>query len=135
MFKHDPVIGVGLYNFPSVYAQFAGYGSRFVGFYKDAHNLYFAVATELGIVGLVVLLAAIISELREVTKVYRANMEPDPILVACEAACFGVLVAACFVNAWWYKAFWLPWILLAHAIRGTGKDGRAAELLHRMTGV
>jgi hypothetical protein len=39
------------------------------------------------------------------------------MMVACEAACFGMLAAAWSKDLLWEKVFWFSWILLAIAAR------------------
>jgi O-antigen ligase len=102
--------GAGLGNFPVAYNRFAGYAPRFAGFNRDAHNTCLAIATELGLVGLLLFAAAIFSQFRAAGDARRSPV--PPLLVAAEAACYAILVAGMFGTFLWDKTFWFSWMLL-----------------------
>ena len=110
--KHYFVIGAGLANFPAAYTGFAGYASRFEGYQRDAHNIFLAVTSELGIIGLLLFLAAIASEFRAAARTRLTSGGFSPILAGSEAACWGMLAASLFANTLFYKTFWFSWIML-----------------------
>jgi O-antigen ligase len=91
-----------------------------------AHNIYLEVAVELGIVGLVLLLTAMVSQLRAASRC-RKNVADNlgGTIVAYEAACYAILVSAFFIGVLWEKWFWLAWILLAVAVRTAGAEQRS----------
>jgi len=109
-------MGAGLDNFPLGYQQFAGLASRFPyhGYMRGAHNTFLNMAVENGIVGFGLFVAGLISQLR-VAQHSRVRLAPP--LVSYEAACYGLLVAGFFLDLFWWKLFWLAWILLALASR------------------
>lgn len=108
--KQHIFLGVGISNFPIVYNHVAGYAPRFEGFSRDAHNTYLAIATELGIVGLLLFAAALFSQFRAAAD---ARKPPGaPLLVAAEAACYAILIASMFGTFLWDKTFWFSSMLL-----------------------
>jgi O-antigen ligase len=126
-FEHYALLGAGLNNFP--YANQANIGSTPVllgiTFGWGAHNTYLEIAVEMGIVGLVLLLTAVVAQLRTASR-YRKDA-PDKIggVVAYEAACYSILVAVFFIGAIWAKWFWLAWMLLAVAVRTAQAEQRS----------
>jgi putative inorganic carbon (HCO3(-)) transporter len=115
-FRHYPLIGAGEQNFSVAAEQYLGAASQVYSYSQaDSHNSYLAVAVELGIVGLALMFMAIRSSLREA----RIGWKGPPVisLVALEAACWAMLASTFFVSMLWRKAFWLPFILLALAVR------------------
>jgi hypothetical protein len=101
------LFGAGLDNFPLVHMQQ-------VNKYKGAHNTYLAMLIELGVVGLVLMLAAIASHLLAARRA-RHVIGGDAMLAAVEGGCFGMLAIMFFTDEIWTKAFWLAWILLTWA--------------------
>jgi O-antigen ligase len=113
--KHYGIVGAGLENFRIAYNRFAGYAPVFRRFDRDPHNIYLQVCAETGIVGLVLLVAAIWSQFRAVPK-FRATQnrkKTDYLLIAVEAACWALLTHGLSANLLWRKYFWMSWILLA----------------------
>jgi O-antigen ligase len=115
--KHYILQGTGIANFPVVYTDYAGYAPKFLGYGRDAHNVYLAVGVELGIVGFALFALAIGSQFAAATHAQKFLSGPDPLLVGCEAACWGMLVGGLFATVMWIKAFWLSWMLLALTTR------------------
>jgi O-antigen ligase len=115
--KDYAVAGAGLNNFPVVYNKYAGYASH-QNFKsdRDPHNVYLGVSVEEGLVGLFLFLMAVRTQLKLVSKSRAQNVESPIMLIACEATCWGVLVASVFGNFLWEKLFWLAWVLLAFAL-------------------
>ena len=119
--------GAGLNNFPVVYQAYAGYAKEFSGFNRGSHNMYLNVTVELGIVGLVLMSAAMFSEFRAVTKLRSALGGALPLVtLALEAACWAVLANAFFGDILWSKPFWVSWLLLAMAVR-LGRESAGAR--------
>jgi O-antigen ligase len=119
-------IGAGLDNFPVVYQQFAGYGQRFAGLYRDAHNIYLQIGVELGLVGLVLFLRAAYCQFRRFRHACARYRIPPVRLIACEAASWGVLAAAFFLNLLWKKPFWMVFIMLSLGARLLVREAVAA---------
>jgi O-antigen ligase len=104
------LLGAGLDNFAILYNQFAGLAPRFVGYNRVAHNIYLSVAVEGGIFALLMFFYVLKKELLDNTrKLTRQSQYP---LIACEAGCWGLLVAGFFLNLLFTKAYWFAWILL-----------------------
>lgn len=116
--EHNGVFGAGLDSFPALYQEYAANAPIFRGYRRGPHNIYLGITAETGIIGFFLFLGAVVSQFRAIRHL-RAEMDGHtfPLLVACEAACWGVLAAAFFLDVLWRKAFWLPWILLALASR------------------
>jgi len=110
--------GAGFDNFAVVYVKHAGNATFFGGYQNQAHELFLSVAVELGVIGLFLLLAAIGSQLRSASEFMSVRGQRSfPIAIACEAACWGMLVMSLSLDTLWLKSFWLSWILLAVAVR------------------
>jgi O-antigen ligase len=113
------LIGAGLENFRPMFSEYAGYQPVFHGkYFMGAHNIYLQVLLELGIVGLLIMMAAITSQMRAVRQL-RARGEKSSArnVLPYEAASWAMLVVGFFLGIIWLKAFWLSWILLAVATR------------------
>lgn len=116
--EHYGIFGTGLENFRPAYSKFAGFAPVFRGFAKDPHDIYLQAWAEMGIVGLAFLLIAIASQLKELHLANRGPRgAPNYLLVAIEAACWGMLVHGFAANLLWYKQFWLAWMLAALALQ------------------
>jgi O-antigen ligase len=103
-------LGAGLSNFPHTYNMYAP-GTLS----KGAHNTYLGTWVELGIIGVVLLLAAFFAHLRLGKRSDIRGFEPFP--VAIQAACVGMFVIAFFGDILWSKFLWVPWILAVWASR------------------
>lgn len=116
--KEHGLIGAGLDNFPLAYTEVAGYASQFRGLGRAAHNIFLNVWVELGVPGLILLLAAMRSHLRNAKRVLqaRADQFSAPILI-CHAACWSVVVGGFFLDILWRKPFWLVWTFLMLALQ------------------
>jgi O-antigen ligase len=107
------IFGAGFSNYTEIYRFSDAYSPGVWA--KTAHNTFLGTWVELGIVGLVMMLAALASHLLAARAVRRMGLE-GVLLSAVEAACFGMLASAFFGDRLWGKMFWLPWILLTWAI-------------------
>jgi O-antigen ligase len=116
MFKHYPLVGTGLGNFIIVYQQYAGYSPKFHGFARSPHNTYLDVLVELGILGFVLFLMSIVTQVREVSRSRKNDLGSKVWIVAGEAAFYSLLVYGFFVDMIWDKSFWLAGIFLAFSI-------------------
>jgi O-antigen ligase len=115
------ILGAGLGNFPAVYGREVLSGRVSMG----AHNTYLSIWVELGIVGLVLMFAAVTSHLSGVHR-SMATAGNDVVLCAVEAASLGILIIAFFADSLWEKYVWLIWILSTWATR-TGAMGEYKE--------
>lgn len=99
---HPAGIGVGERAWHTVYPQFAVSGTKTV---MHAHNIFLQVATELGAVGLVVLLMLLVTAI--VRAIQRRN-------IVALAAITGSLVMGMFDHLWYYPGMLVPfWSMLA----------------------
>ena len=109
--SHHGIVGAGFDNFPVVYNQYAAFAPVFRGFSRAPHNIYLEVWAELGIVGVVLFVGAVISQLKESAAQVRESR--TYALIALESACCALLARGLVANLLWRKAFWISWILLA----------------------
>jgi putative inorganic carbon (HCO3(-)) transporter len=109
------VFGAGLGNFPVAFDQFAGSSPIPISSGNASHNIYLNTCVELGVIGLVLLVNALRTELSR--RPIRKSLSLFHSAVACEAACWGILISGLFLDILWKKSFWLVWILLAAASR------------------
>jgi O-Antigen ligase len=122
-FEHYGVFGAGLNNFSTAFEEYVGSAPMFNQTYSSgAHNTYLEIAVETGSVGLILMLTAFVAQLRAARR-RRQNVskKEGSTIVAYEAACYSVLASAFFIGIMWEKWFWMPFILLAVAVR-TSRD-------------
>ena len=134
--KHYPVAGAGLENFRTAYNQFAGYAPNapiYRRFDRDPHNIYLQAWGETGIVGLLLLLAAIVSQLRSTRNCFKDQNNPDLRLVATEAACWALLTHGLAANLLWRKYFWMSWALLTVFIASSGTKSSISESMMKQS--
>ena len=111
------LFGAGLNNFPVVYNQYAGYAPhQEFSPNRDPHNVYLGVSVEEGVVGLFLFVMALRTQFKIVSKVRARTAKSSTLLIACEATCWGVLVASIFGSFLWDKVFWIASILLAFTL-------------------
>jgi len=110
--QHFGVFGAGLNNFADVYRSYAPLGPRIEG--PGAHNAYLMLWVELGLPGLLLILAALGGHFAGARMARKAGRN-TVALAALEAACVGMLVVSMFGDEVWTKQFWLPFILLMWA--------------------
>ncbi len=109
MFEDKPILGVGLEQFKGLVPQYA---------YADeeapklvAHNTYIHLAAELGVLGLLPFLGALVLAFRSLGKVVRQTEVSGPALfhqtaLAMQAGLVAFTVGAFFLTAWWQRMFW-----------------------------
>ncbi|HYG99970.1 MAG TPA: O-antigen ligase family protein [Terriglobales bacterium] len=127
--KHYAFFGGGFNNFPSVYAMFSGYAPTFRGYDRDAHNMYLALAVELGIPGLVCLGMALYTQFREAWPPKIKEQAIKLMAVPAEAGCCAVLAASFFLNPIMRKSLWLALIMFALSIKA--RQSQEAKLKDR----
>jgi O-antigen ligase len=120
------IFGAGLSNYSEIYQLSDAYSPGV--WTKAAHNIYLGTWVELGVIGLLLLLAALASHLLAARGARRAHLS-GILLPAIEAACFGLLASSFFTDRLWGKVFWLPWILLTWSIH----DAQETEQAHNKT--
>lgn len=129
--EHRPVIGAGYNNFPTAFTEYAGYAPHFARIVNDAHNIYLATSVEGGVIGLLLLLIALKMQFSAASKC-RSRDATGVMLVSCEAAFFGVLVAGFFGTIIWDKTFWLSLACLAFATTLQSSNGRSEPAFYRV---
>jgi len=119
-FREWGLQGAGLENFTTVYQKYSGVAPVFRGYNMEPHNVYLLIGVELGVVGLFLFANAARIQLRAASQLY-AEGPPRALLfapaVACEAACWGMLIMGFSLGVLWLKAFWFSFALLAISIR------------------
>jgi O-antigen ligase len=107
--ERSGVLGVGMENFPLLYRSYVP--GRPVG----SHNVYLTALLDLGVPGLAMMLAAMVSGLLALWRARSAG-HSSIVLSALEAAYIGTLALCVFGDILWTKTFWMAWILLTWAI-------------------
>lgn len=115
--KHHGFFGVGLDNFPIAFDQYAGHQVIFHYSSMVPHNIYLQALAETGVAGLLLLVGAMIFQMKQVNRALKeGGTRAAALIVPCEAAAWGVMVHALVANVLWHKYFWLIWILVALAV-------------------
>ena len=113
-FKHQWLTGSGIGNFRALYdAFFIHVYQRYSGGWsRPSHNLIVQVAVELGVVGLILVLAFWFSNLFSLRHI-KPGDEWHDFRIALEAATLGLFVAALSIDLFWFKLTWLAWSTVA----------------------
>ena len=109
--------GAGLNNFTAAYSEFAGYAPKFAGFARGAHNIFLETAVEVGIVGLLLMCAALVAHFRAVRRLRQTPGLASIRALALECALWATLLDSFFESGSWHKSFWLTWMLALMATR------------------
>jgi len=125
--KSYGAFGAGLDNFSNAFQRYAGTAHFFPGDQRDSHNIYLATAVEFGIVGTLFLFAAVRSHLRAFPRP-DGNSLASARLVACEAACWGMLTAGMTISILWRKAFWFVFALSVAALHAQRENEHPRDL-------
>lgn len=105
----NPVQGVGLGNFKRMTGQYSEVGEDPS---RIAHNSYIEVAAEMGIPGLLALLAVLMASFRTLRQVRRQTARSGPALLhlaalGIQAGLLGCAVSIFFVSGQYQKLLWL----------------------------
>jgi O-antigen ligase len=97
-------VGSGLDNFSAVFDERYAFSSAGKNLERGqaAHNLYLALAVEVGLVGLTLFILALIAEWRAMRAPPAAASAPG-----LRAGMIAILLANVFLSAIWFKYFWL----------------------------
>ena len=112
-FRHRPLFGIGVDQFRIAYSQSYlanAHGQLITRWVQDPHNVIVSNAVELGVVGLVLILAAWFYQFRIVSVIPRSS----PLFgarIACEAGTLGLFVNALAVDLMFYKYLWVAFML------------------------
>jgi O-antigen ligase len=132
-FKHRPLLGIGADGFRIAYGESylaAARGRLISHWWQDAHNVIVSNAVELGIIGLVLVLAAWFYQFRIARSIPRSS----PLFgarLAIEAGTLGLFVNALSVDLMFYKYLWMAFMLGAFvrsAYLGEQQAVESAEL-------
>ena len=110
------MFGAGLDNFSNAFENYVGTSRFFAGDQRASHNIYLTVSVEFGILGILLLFAAVYSHMRAFPRPTGSSVDSSR-LVAFEAACWGMLIAGFGLDILWRKAFWCAWALSVAAVR------------------
>lgn len=118
-FRHHWLAGVGVGNFQVAYDQsfLKVYQDEFQGWSRPSHNVLVGTATELGIIGLALLVLASFAQFRSMRVIDRTSPY-YPIRIALEASFIALIAESMFIDILWYKYLWLAFSLMA-AVRAT----------------
>lgn len=113
-FQQHWLAGAGTGDFRLAYSQayihVAQHSSTVHPWFEDSHNLIASTAVELGVIGIIVMLAAWFLQFRVTRSIPRA--EPfGAYRSIVEAATLGLFVAAMTVDMMWYKYLWIVFML------------------------
>jgi len=113
--KTEPLVGIG----PGTYEYYWAREGSLPTFIRDAHSLYLETAAELGIVGLVIILALVAAPFAAgIRRSLTASEEDRVWLAAALAGCAAFAVAAAVDWAWELTVLPVAFLLLTAAILG-----------------
>lgn len=122
--KTDPLLGIG----PGTYEYFWAREGTLPTFIRDAHSLYFETLGELGIIGLVLVLALVASPfLLGTRRLFALDVEQRILLAGALGACAAFAVAAAIDWAWELTVLPVAFLLLAAAVIARPSRESAAE--------
>jgi O-antigen ligase len=107
--KNYWLIGAGLNNFAEAYREFAYFTPLSSGIGRAAHNIYLEIFVELGITGFVLMIWGIGKHYKAIRPRF---VRPDSEQVMLKAALLGMLASSFFLDTFWYKSFWVLWMMI-----------------------
>jgi O-antigen ligase len=122
----EPLVGIG----PGTYEYFWSREGSLPAFVRDAHSLYLETFAELGVVGLVLVLAVVaIPFVAGARGLFRLEAERRTLVAGALAACAAFAAAAAIEWAWELTVLPVIFLLLTAAViaRPRDDDGEAAE--------
>ncbi|MGB9716141.1 MAG: O-antigen ligase family protein [Thermodesulfovibrionales bacterium] len=102
------IIGAGLNNFSQAYGE-CGHFTPFSSIYRGSHNIYLGIFVELGIIGFSVLILGIRKHY-QIIKLRITHHDNNTVML--KASFWAMLVASFFLDTFWYKSFWLLWMMI-----------------------
>jgi O-antigen ligase len=103
-------MGAGLNNFDEAYTEFAYFTPLSPGIGRASHNIYLGIFVELGILGFVLMIWGIAKHYKAIRPRFG---RPDSEQVMLKAALWGMLASSFFLDTFWYKSFWVLWMMIA----------------------
>lgn len=128
--KSHWLIGAGYNNFVAAYDQaYLQSGQMAFGdWHRGPHNLLVGYSVEVGVIGLVLLLAGWVAQFRILR--FIPPEDPDyPLRLAVEAAVIGLFIAAQFLDVMVFKYVWLAFMLGA-IVRSAHRSQEILETEH-----
>lgn len=113
-FKQNWLFGAGYANFPFAYdrAFIHVYESFYAQWHRASHNIILGTAVELGIIGLILLIAGWVAQFR--TLRFIAPADPRyPLRLALEGTLIALFIAGIFLDIMIEKYVWLAFMLVA----------------------
>ena len=121
--KSEPLTGIG----PGTYEYFWAREGTLPTFIRDAHSLFFETFAELGVMGLVLVLAVVATPFALGGRRRRLEPEGRILLAGALAACSAFVVAAAVDWAWELTVLPVMFVLLAAAVIGRPGDEAPPE--------
>ncbi|MBA3777963.1 MAG: O-antigen ligase family protein [Chloroflexi bacterium] len=120
MFLDHPILGVGPGLYASHYREYAGAASGVVGTADfEAHTLYFEIAAEMGVLGILAYAALFVATLRGLAAARRRCLQEQPELADLAAgflfAVLAYMASAVFLHLSYHRYFWILMALAASA--------------------
>jgi O-antigen ligase len=136
MFVEDPLLGVGLANFPHLYQEYArriAPDSRLE--IREPHSRYLEVAAEMGLVGILAfsaLLASLFLAMRAGERGLKAagDLDGAGMVRSVEVGLIGFLIGSIFLHSAFSRFFWVL-AGIALATRNTGSAATAGSTPQR----
>lgn len=101
--------GAGLNNFPEAYREVAYFTPYSLGLGRASHNLYLGIFVEFGIAGFLLMLWGMAKHYRSIRPRFACA---DSSQVMLKAALLAMLVSSIFLDTFWYKSFWMLWMMI-----------------------
>jgi putative inorganic carbon (HCO3(-)) transporter len=138
MIENHPVLGVGYFNFPAVYAAYDP-SNLWHGTAQLPHNIFIQVGTDAGLIGLSIFVMLIYRNLKGVRDIRRAcNGNPEAPAFAASVAkglaltTWGFVIAGQFNTVSYYPFLWINLALtvsLANIVRRAGQRPASTGVL------
>jgi putative inorganic carbon (HCO3(-)) transporter len=113
MFVDHPVLGVGGWNFTQLYSEYTNErGSPIAESFGPPHNYYLEIASEHGVIGLIVIagiLVLTLSRLRMAQRLFKitGNHRLSELAIALQIGLVGYLISAAFLHGLYSRFLWL----------------------------
>jgi O-antigen ligase len=101
------VFGAGLSNFPIVFNEYGLFTPFTTYLGAGSHNIFLKIMVELGIVGFLLFVWAIVNNYKTIRTDTSNNHQ-----VMLKAAFWGMLISSFFLDTLFTKSFWLLWMLI-----------------------
>ncbi|MDA8172454.1 MAG: O-antigen ligase family protein [Nitrospiraceae bacterium] len=109
------LFGAGLDCFPNAYTEFVNYSPVYMGFDRAPHNIFVGTFVELGIIGGLLMVIALIKHYATIghyAAIGGKGGRPGADQIILKAAFWALLVGGLSQDVVWYKSFWLLWMMI-----------------------